>query len=143
MTLNQLRIELGKVAPEIEQAFSRLDGPQLLAVLKKYPTAEIIARTAPEELCALRYGPKSRRLSKALVTRIKALAEKSCAHKTGLGAEILVQTLVERIQHTQELRARLKQHLAELYRQARLAPSILTTIKGVTPETAMLLEAVM
>lgn len=141
MTLNQLRIELGKVAPEIEQAFSRFDGPQLLAVLKQYPTAEIITRTAAEELCVLRYGPKSRRLSQALVAKIKALAEKSCAHKTGLGAEILVQTLVERVQHTQQLRARLKQHLVELYQQARQVPSVLTTIKGITPETAMLLEA--
>lgn len=141
MALNQLRIELDKVAPEIEHAFRRLNGPQLLAVLKQYPTAEALAQASVEELHAFRYGPKQRRVSRPFVTTLKALAQNSCAHKTGPGAGLLVQTLVERLEHTHHLRARLKEHIAELYHHARQVPSVLTSIKGISPETAMLLEA--
>ncbi|MFQ5639612.1 MAG: transposase [bacterium] len=50
MMLNKLRIELSKVAPEIEKATRNFNGQQILALLAAYPTAEAITKATVEEL---------------------------------------------------------------------------------------------
>ncbi len=54
MTSNKLRLELTKVAPEIEQSLRSLKGRQALALLERYPTAAAIAQASHEELRAIR-----------------------------------------------------------------------------------------
>lgn len=141
MLLNKLRLELAKVAPEIEQAHQSFGGRQILALLQYVPTAEVIAATTVEELQAVRYGQHQWRLPLAFVRKMKTLAENSIAHKTGAGAGYVVQSLVRKIlSHQQETRL-LKQQIVELYQQVKEQDSLLTTIKGIRKETAIVLEA--
>jgi transposase len=143
MTLNKLRIELDKVAPEIEQHMSTPVSQQLLALLASYPTAAAIAHASAEELRVLRYGTRETgwHLPMPFIARMKALCENSIAHKNGLGAGLVVQALVKRVQQEQQLIAELKAHLQVLYAHVQDQPSVLTTIKGLTAETAIAIEA--
>jgi transposase len=141
MTRNKLRIELDKVAPELEHAVRTLGGQQLLALLLKFPTAEAIAKASIEELRTVRYGKKQWPLSLVFANKVKTLCEKSIAHKSGLGAGYVVQSLVRRILEYQQERQLLKQQLLELYQQVNERDSLLTTIKGISKETAIVLEA--
>ncbi|MDZ7301629.1 MAG: IS110 family transposase, partial [candidate division KSB1 bacterium] len=141
MTLNKLRIELTKVAPEIEHTIKRLDAQQILALLHSFPTAEAIAKASLEELRAVRYGKKQWPLPLGFAQKMKTLAATSVAHKTGVGSGYVVQSLVRRIyEHQQEIQL-LKQQLVELYRHINTRDSLLTTIKGISQETAIVLEA--
>jgi len=90
MTINRLRIELGKVAPEIEQDVKNISGQQILALLTHFPTAQDIAKASVEELCSVRYGKKQWQLPVSFAT-MKGLAQNSIAHKSGLGAGLVVQ----------------------------------------------------
>ncbi len=56
MTLNKLRTEMAKVAPELERAMGNPLSQQGLALLSHYPTAEAPAYAPMEALLALRYG---------------------------------------------------------------------------------------
>lgn len=141
MMKNKLRLELAKVAPEIEQAFKQLGGSQVLALLEKFPTAEALAKTSLEELCRVRYGKGKWALPQGFAEKMKALATHSIAHKTGAGAGDVVQSLVRRILACQQETALLKQQLVTLYQQVNEQDSLLTTIKGITKETAIVLEA--
>jgi transposase len=141
MTLNKLRTELAKVAPEIEHATRRLQGHQILALLQRFPTAEAMAKASLEELHAVRYGKKQWPLSLAFAQRMKRLSETSIAHKTGPGAGYVVQSLVRRVLEYQQEVALLKQQMVVLYEQVNEQDSLLTTIKGISKETAIVLEA--
>lgn len=141
MALNKLRIELSKVAPEIEKATPNLDGKQILAFLAAYPTAEAIAQTSVEELCRVRYGNHQWPLPLGFVYQIKELAQNSVAHKTGAGAGVVVQCLIRRISQGQQEIEILKEQINKLYRQVNEKQSLLTTIKGIGKETACVLEA--
>ncbi|MDZ7289165.1 MAG: transposase, partial [candidate division KSB1 bacterium] len=141
MTQNKLRLELAKVAPEIEHTIKRLDAQQILALLHSFPTAEAIAKASLEELRAVRYGKKQWPLPLGFAQKMKTLAATSVAHKTGVGSGYVVQSLVRRIyEHQQEIQL-LKQQLVELYRHINTRDSLLTTIKGISQETAIVLEA--
>jgi len=141
MTLNKLRIELGKVAPEIEHHVALSHHQQVLVLLKHYPTAEAIAHASPEELRTLRYGKKCWRLSVPFITKMRALATDSIAYKTGPGAGLVVQALVNQIFHQRQMVTTLKAHTIQLYQGVKEQPSLLATIPGISPETAIALEA--
>jgi len=141
MTLNKLRIELDKVASEIEQQMITPVSQQLLALLARYPTAEAIRQASWEELRSVRYAESHRPLPQSFVTRMKELCEHSIAHKKGLGAGLVVQALLKRLEQDRQTITELKRHLPELYAQVKEHPSVLTSIKGITVETAILLEA--
>ena len=143
MTLNKLRTELGKVAPELEHHMSTPVSRQMLALLANYPTAAAIAHASVEELRALRYGTSETgwHLPWSFIARMKALCEDSIAHKNGPGAGLVVQALVKRLTHEQQAIAELKTHLTALYGEVKEQRSVLTTIKGITAETAITLEA--
>ena len=143
MTLNKLRIELAKVAPELERHMSTPVSRQMLVLLGSYPTAAAIAHASIEELRALRYGSASSgwHLPLPFIQRMKALCENSIAHKNGLGSGLVVQALVKRLTHEQQALAELKVHLTALYGKVKEQRSVLTTIKGVTAEIAIALEA--
>ena len=141
MSLNKLRIELCKVAPEIEKAIPNLDGKQIVALLAAHPTAEVMAQTSVEELCGVRYGQHQWHLPLGFVHKVKELAQNSVAHKTGAGAGVVVQCLVRRISQGQQEIEILKEQINKLYRQVNINQSILTTIKGIGKETACVLEA--
>lgn len=143
MTLNKLRIELAKVAPELEQHMSTPVSQQMLALLANYPTAAAIAHAAVEELRVLRYSaaPSGWHLPLSFIARMKALCEDSIAHKNSPGAGLVVQALVKRLTHEQQAIAELKAHLTALYGEVKERRSVLTTIKGITAETAITLEA--
>jgi len=141
MSINKLRIELGKVAPEIEHATARLAGQQILALLKHYPTAESIASASVEQLCALRYGEKQWTLPMAFIMKIKTLAENSIAYKIGPGAGIVVQSLIRRIMgHQQEIDA-LQTQMIQLHQHIKPHKSVLASIPGISCQTAIVLEA--
>jgi transposase len=141
MTLNKLRIELGKVAPEIERRLALAHHQQALVLLKHFPTAEAIAHASFDELRTLRYGKKHWRLSRPFIIKMQTLAQNSVAYKAGPGAGLVVQALVELLGHQREMVAKLKAHTVQLYQRVNERPSLLATIPGISPETAIALEA--
>lgn len=140
MSMNKLRIELSKVAPEIEQQVKIIRGKQILALLDQFPTAEAIAKTPVEELCLVRYGKHKWNLPNDFAGKMKALAQNSIAHKTGPGAGLVVQSLIRSIYHDQAEIQILNEQLKQLYSNANDNDSILTSIKGISIQTAIVLE---
>jgi transposase len=141
MTLNKLRTELTKVAPEIEHHIALSRHQQVLVLLKHYPTAKAIAHASPAELRNLRYGKRRWHLSRPFIVKVQALAQNSIAHKTGPGAGLVVQALVDQFLQQQQMITTLKAHLTQLYQRVKEQPSLLATIPGIGPETAIALEA--
>jgi transposase len=141
MNINKLRIELGKVAPELEQHFKIIAGKKILTLLEKFPTAELIATASIEQLCEIRYGTKQWSLPITFVNQIKTLAQHSIAHKTGPGAGLVVQSLVNNIFHFQQQIQFLKEQMKQLYDQITDNDSLLISIPGISQETAIVLEA--
>lgn len=140
VTMNRLRLELTKVAPEIEKATGNLKGKKILAVLNTFPTAQDIANASFDELRKISYGSKNWHLSTAFIEKLKALTENSVAYKTDIGAGYVVQSLVRQIDNHKKEVVQLKQQLVELF-QVSGHKSILTTIPGIGLETAIALEA--
>ena len=141
MMTNKLRIELEKVAPEIEKAFKSFQGQQILALLAKYPTAAAIRNTPGGELAALRYGKNQWRIPKNFIEKVKSLSELSIAYKQGAGAGLVVQSLVRRLGQSQQEVQSLKNEMVQLYDSVKEQDSILMSIPGITRETAIVLEA--
>jgi transposase len=141
MVINRLRIELGKVAPEIEAAVPDFTGKMILALLLEFPTAGLIKNASLEELRSARYGKRQWRLPKSFVTRMKSLAEHSIAHKTAMGAGWIVQSLVREILNFQREEERLKNHIDQLYHQSNEKDSLLSNIPGISNHAAIMLEA--
>lgn len=141
MLSNRLRIELTKVAPEIEKASDNIKGKQILALLAQYPTAEAIANCSVKELCCIRHGSKNWKLPLSFVTKIKKISENSIAYKTGNGSGYVVQSLVQCLLELQQQMDNLKQQSLQLFTSVNGQPSILETIPGISAETAAILEA--
>jgi len=141
MTVNKLRIELTKVAPEIEKNVSNIQGKQILALLAEFPTAELIANSSFQQLATIRYGKNNWTLSAPFVEKIKSLSQHSIAYKTGLGAGYAVQSLVRCIWQFQREIQWLKSQLVKLYQRVTDQESLLATIPAISRETAILLEA--
>ena len=141
MTVNKLRIELTKVAPEIEKNVSTIQGKQILALLAELPTAELIANSSLEQLATIRYGNNNWALSAPFIEKVKSLSQQSIAYKTGLGAGYAVQSLVRCIWQFQREIEWLKSQLVKLYQSVTDQESLLATIPAISRETAILLEA--
>lgn len=141
MTVNKLRIELTKVAPEIEKSLSNIKGKQMLALLAELPTAELIANSSLQKLATIRYGKNNWALSASFIDRIKSLSKHSIAYKTGLGAGLVVQSLVRCIWQFQREIEWLKTQAVGLYQTVNDNESLLATIPGISHETAISLEA--
>jgi transposase len=141
MTVNKFRIELTKVAPEIEKNVATIQGKQLLALLAEYPTAELIANSSAEQLAMIRYGDNNWALSAPFIEKVKSLCQHSIAYKTGLGAGYAVQSLVRCIWQFQREIKWLRGQLVKLYQSATDQESLLATIPSISRETAILLEA--
>jgi len=141
MSTNRLRIELTKVAPEIEKAVSYIKGQQILALLQTFPTAEAIVNASLDELSNIRYGKNNWSLPLKFIHKIKLLAANSIAYKTGQGAGYVVQSLVRRIIETKQETEYLKQQMVEQYQLVNEHKSLLTSIPGISQEAAVVLEA--
>ncbi len=141
MNVNRLRVELGKTAPEIEHNVPVICGQQILALLAKFPTAADIEAASVKELCRIQYGKKQWQLPVAFVTKMKALSKNSIAHKKGPGAGLVVQFLAENIMQCQRKIQTLNEQMVQLYKQVNPETSLLTSIKGIRKETAIVLEA--
>jgi len=141
MTVNKLRIELTKVAPEIEKNIANIQGKQILALLAEFPTAELIANSSCQQLATIRYGNNNWALSAPFIEKVKALSQHSIAYKTGLGAGYAVQSLVRGLRQFQREIDWLKSQLVKLYQRVTDQESLLATIPGISRETAILLEA--
>jgi len=141
MSLNRLHIELIRVAPEIEKKISNLQGKQILALLSQFPTAEMIAKSSVDELRHIHYGKKYLALSASFIEKVTSLSQNSIAYKTGIGSGSVVQSLVRCIWQFQQEIDGLKSELVELYHIVSDADSLLTTIPGISRETAIILEA--
>jgi len=72
---------------------------------------------------------------------INWLAQNSIAYKTGPGAGLVVQALVDQFLQQQQMVTTLKTHLTQLYQDVKEQPSLLATIPGIGLETAIALEA--
>jgi len=138
MSINRLRCELTKVAPEIERHFTNLGRVQILALLSQFPTAEMIGKS---EIKGIRYGRKQWLLPQSFILKVKALCGQSVAYASGPGSGYVVQSLVRHIQNIQGERKIIEQQLLELYQQISPTDSILCTIPGIGVETAILIEA--
>jgi transposase len=141
MISNKLRLELTKVAPEIEKHVSYIQGQQILALLQSFPTAEAIANAAVDQLATVRYGKNHWSLPIKFIQKMKHLATDSIAYKTGPGAGYVVQSLVRRIIETQQEADRLKQQMVEQYQLVNEHESVLTSIPGISQQMAIVLEA--
>jgi transposase len=141
MTINRLRVELSKVAPEIEKAFQSLGGKQILSLLEQYPTAEAINRATLYELSEVRFGIRDFRIPLELAKKVKELCQTSIAYKTGNGAGLAVQSLVRRILQLQHERELLSRQMLDLYNDFKEHESILTSIPGISSEAAIAFEA--
>jgi transposase len=141
MTINKLRIELGKVAPEIERKFYTKSARQLFSLLENYPTAEAICQASVDQLRQIRYGKKQWLLPMNFVVNMKKLAENSIAHKTGNGAGVVIQSLVRRLIGLRQEIEFLNHQLTLLYKEISDNDSVLITINGIGTQTAIVLEA--
>jgi len=141
MISNKLRLELTKVAPEIEKAVRGINGQQLLSLLQNFPTAEAIAHAAVAELATVQYGKHHWSLPLKFIQKMKALATNSIAYKTGPGAGYVVQSLVRRIMETQQEAELLKRQLVEQYKLVKEHDSVLTSITGISQQVSTVLEA--
>ncbi|NIR51776.1 MAG: IS110 family transposase [Phycisphaerae bacterium] len=141
MAMSKLRIELAKVAPELEQATRVIAGSQILALLASYPTAEAIALASESELRQVRYSPREYRLPQKFVKELKMLCENSIAYKKGVGSGYVVQSLVRQILECQKEVKLLKTNIKELYLCINESESLLATIHSIGKETAIVLEA--
>ena len=141
MMTNKLRIELTKVAPEIEKAVSYIKGQQILALLAIFPTAEDIVNASLEELRNIRYGKNNWSLPIKFIHKMKLLAANSIAYKIGQGAGYVVQSLVRRIMETKQETELLKQQMVGQYKLVNEHQSLLTSIPGISQEAAVVLEA--
>lgn len=141
MAVNQLRMELAKVAPEIEQDSRDITAQKTLALLASYPTADEIAKASRDELRNVRYGKRQWRLPETFVDKIKELTVESIAHKKGAGAGLIVQSLVKSLRQCQDEIESGKDQIRQLYRQLNPNDSLLATITGVGLETAIAIEA--
>ncbi len=141
MAQNKLRLELAKVAPEIEHGIKKLAGQRFLAWLEKFPTAEAMTNASLKELCAVRYSKRRWPLPFDWVQKMQKLAKNSIAHKSGTGSGYVVQSLVRQIRQYQQELQRLKHQMLELYAQVNEQDSLLTTVTGISKEAAVVLEA--
>lgn len=141
MSLNRLRMELGKVAPELEKASRIITSQQMLTLLLQFPTAEAIACASNNELQQMRYGHSSRRFSQPFLQKVKALTKHSIAYKTGPGSGAVVKSLARQLITIDEQIALLKQELTTLFDQINPKDSLLTSIHGISKETAIIIES--
>lgn len=99
------------------------------------------AKASTEELCRICYGKKQWQFPVSFAAKMNNLAQNSIAHKSGLGAGLVVQALVRHIfQFQQEIQI-LKEQIKQLYENTSDNESLLTSIKGIGKETAIVLEA--
>ena len=140
MTTNKLRLELTKVAPELERGVRSLKSQQVLALLERYPTAAAIAQASHDELRQMRYGQQQWRLPSPFIAKMKSLAMNSIACKTGPHAGIIVQASVKRLVADQRAVEALHAQITEMYHSVKEHHSLLTTI-GISKEIAIVLEA--
>lgn len=138
---NRLRLELTKVAPELEKATSKLNAKRMLAVLNAFPTAADITNASVDHLKQVTYGKKDYALPTPFIEKLKTLTEHSIAYKTGVGAGYVVQSLVRQIIDINQEIERLNQQIVQLYQHVKEHESILTTIPGIRRGTAIVLEA--
>lgn len=142
MSINRLRVELGKVAPEIESHFRKITGKQLMAVLNHLPTAEAITQASLENVREeIRYGKKQWPIPESFLLNLKSLADNSVACKSGLGAGWVVQALLRTIDHYQTEIEFIKEQMNQLYEiYSGDNADILCSIKGVSREIAITLD---
>jgi transposase len=138
---NRLRLELTKVAPELEKATTNLNAKRVLAVLKAFPTAQDICGASFDELTNIGYGKRNWQLPASFVEKLKTLSQQSIAYKTGFGAGFVVQSLVRQIIGQKQELDQLKEQIVQLYQRINDQESLLTTIPGIRRETAIVLEA--
>ena len=141
MTINRLRLELLKNAPEIEKAFRNLGGRQILALLAQFPTAQDINKASLTELGEVRFGIRNFRIPTRLVKKVKELCKNSIAYKIGPGSGWVVQSLVRRITQLLQEKELLQKQIADMYNDFKEQQSVLTSIKGISINTAIVLEA--
>ena len=115
ITINRLRIELEKTAPEIEKAIKNFKGAQILALLENFPTAYDINAASHDQLQSIRYGRQQWRLPEKFVKKMKSLAQNSIAYKQDSGAGFVVESLVRLLQQAQLEIQRLKGEIMQLY----------------------------
>jgi len=140
MSINRLRSELSKVAPELERHFSNFGSAQLLSLLSHFPTAEQISQSTLSAIKTVRYGKKDWPLPESFIQKVKKLSENSIAHKRDKGSGYVVQSLVRHIKNIQVEMQTLQQQLKKLYQGISSEDSLLCTIKGIGKETAIFLE---
>ncbi|MBN2010275.1 IS110 family transposase [candidate division KSB1 bacterium] len=142
MTTNRLRIELGKVAPEIEQSVRNIRSKQLLALLMHFPTAAAITQASLPELSAIRFGNKKRRILPAFFLKLQELSQESIAYKSEIGVGAVVQSLVRTILHFQMEVESLKRNMTQLYEHTTSNnAAFLSSVKGISNDTAIVLDA--
>ncbi|MDW7681219.1 MAG: transposase [bacterium] len=111
-------------------------------MLNQFPTAAAIAQASLEQLAKIRYGEKQWRLRQSFLIKLKQLAADSVAYKSGAGAGFVVQSLIRTILQFQTEILFLNQQIKQLYEKYSSANAdIISSIKGITKQTAIILDA--
>lgn len=141
---NKLRIELAKVAPELERGMNSTASEQMMALLSRFPTAQAIQRASVEQLRAIRYGKGQWRLPQAFVQQVKALTQNSIAYQKGAGAGWAIQALIRHLRYLKaeihRLEKRMKQAARQLPQQYQQDIQLLTSIPGIGEVSAIVLS---
>lgn len=140
-TLNRLRHELFKVAPEIERGKRYLDRDQILSLLEVFPTAQQIDQASFAQLKAITYGKRGWPLPDNFIKQMKSLAHASIGYKRGMGTDQVMRSLIRQIRNDNQEIKTLKAQLLELYAAIGDEDSILTSIGHFSKQSAVTLEA--
>jgi hypothetical protein len=90
----------------------------------------------------IRYGQNQWRIPESFILKVKQLATNSIGYKSEFGAGWVVQSLIRTIHHYQMEIEFLKEQIKQRYQTAQSRNAdILTTIGGVTKESAIILDA--
>ncbi len=141
IAINALRLELQKVAPEIEKEFVNITGKQIMALLLSLPTAENIQKASCEDFQSICYGIRNYHLQEQFINRMKIITNNSIAFKKGFGAGYVVQSLIRLLLVINKEIEILKESILEFYSKTSAEESVLCSIGGIKKESAIVLEA--
>jgi len=132
--IQQLDHVLVGVFPEYSDCFGKLSAVSSLAVLKKYPGPEEIAKQNVEELSSLRYGKINHRLGRQKAKKLIEVASNTVGEGYGSEIEITIRHLAEQITVVKREVEDLDERIEKSFRE--IAPNKLESVDGIGPVNA-------
>lgn len=133
---NRLHNLLSRTFPELATVVPDVSAGWVLSLLKKYPTAEKIARAHASTLTRIPYATQSK------IQVVQQAASQSVGSFRGAAAESLIKLAVEEVDQVSKQRKQLEKLLEMAFRQLPESGHVqLTTINGIGTATAAVLTS--